>query len=194
MEQYELKPLDLDTLHLVYQDHLTHDFPPAERKPQAAMRKLYAAGRYDLWGLYRTDENALAAYAMLWKDPEGGFVLLDYLGVCQGEPRSQGIGTVMVAHLMDHYSHVEGILVEAEAADGKATDEENQMRERRLNFYRRLGFRDLSYVAEIYGVRYVVFLFGDKSEEEAMEAHQRLYHYELPPWLYDKFIHIPEGR
>lgn len=192
MEQYELKQLDLDTLHLVYRDHLTPDFPPAERKPLAAMEKLYAAERYDLWGLYRVDDGALAAYAMLWKDPEGGFVLMDYLGVCQGEPRGQGIGTVMVAYLMDHYSHVKGILVEAEAVDPKVPDEENVMRERRLNFYRRVGFRDLDYVADIYGVRYAMFLFGDKSEEEAMEAHQRLYHYELTPWLYDKFIHIPE--
>ena len=40
MEQYELKKLDLDALHLVYHDHLTPDFPPAERKPLAAMEKL----------------------------------------------------------------------------------------------------------------------------------------------------------
>lgn len=190
MEQYELKRLDLDTLHLVYRDHLTPDFPPAERKPLAAMEKLVSAGRYDLWGLY--ENGGLAAYAMLWKDPEGGFVLLDYLGVCQDRPRGQGIGTVMVAHLMDHYSHVEGILVEAEAMVPAAAGEENHLRERRLAFYRRLGFRDLGYVAEIYGVRYAMFLYGDKSEEEAMEAHQRLYHYELSPWLYDKYIHIPE--
>lgn len=192
MEQYELKRLDLDTLHLVYRDHLTPDFPPAERKPLAAMEKLYDAGRYDLWGLYRG--GVLVAYAMLWKDPEGGFVLLDYLGVCQNVPRGQGVGTVMVAYLMDHYSHVEGILVEAEAEDPKVTEEENAMRRRRLGFYRRLGFRDLSYAADIYGVRYAMFLYGEKGEEEAMEAHQRLYHYELTPWLYDKFIRIPEGE
>lgn len=193
MEQYELKRLDLDALHLVYRDHLTPDFPPAERKPLSSMEKLYAAGRYDLWGLYRGEEGGLAAYALLWNDKEGGFVLLDYLGVCRGEPRGKGIGTVMVAYLMDHYSHVEGILVEAEAEDPEATEGENALRRRRLAFYRRLGFRDLRYVADIYGVRYAMFLYGDKSEEEAMEAHQRLYHYELSPWLYEKFIHIPEG-
>lgn len=190
MEQYELKKLDLDTLHLVYRDHLTPDFPPAERKPLAAMEKLLSAGRYEPWGLYRGEE--LMAYAMMWKDPEGGFELLDYLGVCQGKPRGEGIGTVMVAYLMDHYSHVEGILVEAEAEDDGLPEEENALRRRRLAFYRRVGFKDLSYVAEIYGVRYAMFLYGDKSEEEAMEAHQRLYHYELTPWLYNKFIHIPE--
>ena len=190
MEQYECKRLDLDALHLVYREHLTPDFPPAERKPLSAMEKLLSAGRYEPWGLYRGEE--LMAYALLWRDPEGGFVLLDYLGVCRDKPRGQGIGTVMVAHLMGQYRHVSGILVEAEAEGDDASPEENGLRARRLAFYRRLGFRELGYVARIFGVRYAMLLYGDRTGEEAMEAHQRLYHYEFSPWLYDRFIHIPE--
>ena len=190
MEQYECKRLDLDALHLVYREHLTPDFPPAERKPLSAMEKLLSAGRYEPWGLYRGEE--LMAYALLWRDPEGGFVLLDYLGVCRDKPRGQGIGTVMVAHLMGQYRHVSGILVEAEAEGDDASPEETGLRARRLAFYRRLGFRELGYVARIFGVRYAMLLYGDRTGEEAMEAHQRLYHYEFSPWLYDRFIHIPE--
>ena len=190
MEQYECKRLDLDALHLVYREHLTPDFPPAERKLLSAMEKLLSAGRYEPWGLYRGEE--LMAYALLWRDPEGGFVLLDYLGVCRDKPRGQGIGTVMVAHLMGQYRHVSGILVEAEAEGDDASPEENGLRARRLAFYRRLGFRELGYVARIFGVRYAMLLYGDRTGEEAMEAHQRLYHYEFSPWLYDRFIHIPE--
>ena len=190
MEQYECKRLDLDALHLVYREHLTPDFPPAERKPLSAMDKLLSAGRYEPWGLYRGEE--LMAYALLWRDPEGGFVLLDYLGVCRDKPRGPGIGTVMVAHLMGQYRHVSGILVEAEAEGDDASPEENGLRARRLAFYRRLGFRELGYVARIFGVRYAMLLYGDRTGEEAMEAHQRLYHYEFSPWLYDRFIHIPE--
>ena len=190
MEQYECKRLDLDALHLVYREHLTPDFPPAERKHLSAMEKLLSAGRYEPWGLYRGEE--LMAYALLWRDPEGGFVLLDYLGVCRDKPRGQGIGTVMVAHLMGQYRHVSGILVEAEAEGDDASPEENGLRARRLAFYRRLGFRELGYVARIFGVRYAMLLYGDRTGEEAMEAHQRLYHYEFSPWLYDRFIHIPE--
>ena len=190
MEQYECKRLDLDALHLVYREHLTPDFPPAERKPLSAMEKLLSAGRYEPWGLYRGEE--LMAYALLWRDPEGGFVLLDYLGVCRDKPRGQGIGTVMVAHLMGQYRHVSGILVEAEAEGDDASPEENGLRARRLAFYRRLGFWELGYVARIFGVRYAMLLYGDRTGEEAMEAHQRLYHYEFSPWLYDRFIHIPE--
>ena len=114
MEQYECKRLDLDALHLVYREHLTPDFPPAERKPLSAMEKLLSAGRYEPWGLYRGEE--LMAYALLWRDPEGGFVLLDYLGVCRDKPRGQGIGTVMVAHLMGQYRHAGGEWAPGQAA------------------------------------------------------------------------------
>ncbi len=191
MGQYELKKLDMDALRKVYQEDLTKDFPPAERKPLAAMEKLHYAGRYDLWGLY--DGGDLAAYALLWHDPDGGFVLLDYLGVCRSRPHGAGIGSAMVKALMERYGHTEGILVEAEAPEGDGADgEEEALRARRLAFYRRLGFRDLSYVAKIFGVRYAMLLSGERSEAEAMEAHQRLYHYEFNPWLYDRFIQIPE--
>ena len=188
--RFTLRELGLDGLHHIYHEHLSHAFPRMERKPLSAMEKLMAAGRYEALGLY--DGEELAAYALLWDDPEGGYVLLDYLAVCRDKPRGQGIGTVMVAHLMGQYRHVSGILVEAEAEGDDASPEENGLRARRLAFYRRLGFRELGYVARIFGVRYAMLLYGDRTGEEAMEAHQRLYHYEFSPWLYDRFIHIPE--
>lgn len=190
MEQIELKRLTLDDLHLVYTRDLVRDFPPEERKPLSAMEKLYAAGRYDLWGLFQ--EGELSAYALLWRDPEGNFVLLDYLGVCQGKPRGMGIGTVMVKALMEAYAAASGILVEAEAEDSGLPDGEASVRRRRLDFYRQLGFRELNYIARIFGVRYAMFLSGERPEGEAMDAHQRLYHYEFTPWLYDRFVQIPE--
>ena len=190
VRESELKRLTLDDLHLIYSQHLKYDFPPEERKPLSAMEKLYAAGRYDLWGLYRAEE--LQAYALLWRDPEGNFALLDYLGVCQGQPRGKGLGTAMVQGLLKAYGAFGGILVEAGAEDADLPPEEAETRRRRLEFYCRLGFRRLSYTARIFGVRYAMLLSGGRSEEEAMEAHERLYHYELTPWLYDRSIQIPE--
>lgn len=190
MERYELKKLSMDALRKVYKEDLTRDFPVAERKPLAAMEKLHADGRYDLWGLYQGEK--MAAYALLWGDPDGGFILLDYLGVCRDYPRGAGIGSEMVRALMARYADATGILVEAEAVEDGQTPEDRDIRQRRLEFYRRAGFRDLSYTAKVFGVRYAMLLSGGGSEEAAMEAHMRLYHYEFSPWLYDRFIRIPE--
>lgn len=191
MERYELKRLSMDALRKVYKEDLTLDFPVAERKPLAAMEKLYIDGRYDLWGLYQGEH--MAAYALLWADPDGGFVLLDYLGICHDHPKGDGAGTAMVRALMERYTQAAGVLVEAEAVEEGLSPEENEIRTRRLHFYHKLGFQDLSYTAKIFGVRYAMLLTGGRAEEEAMEAHMRLYHYEFSPWLYDRFICIPES-
>ena len=185
----ELRPIS--DLAGWYARELSEAFPENERKPLADMVSEMERGCYEPLGLY--EGQALLGYATLWsREAFPGYVLLDYLGVCRDKPRGQGIGTVMVAHLMGQYRHVSGILVEAEAEGDDASPEENGLRARRLAFYRRLGFRELGYVARIFGVRYAMLLYGDRTGEEAMEAHQRLYHYEFSPWLYDRFIHIPE--
>ena len=167
--RFTLRELGLDGLHHIYHEHLSHAFPRMERKPLSAMEKLMAAGRYEALGLY--DGEELAAYALLWDDPEGGYVLLDYLAVCRDR---------------------RGLLVEAEAEEPGAEAEENALRRRRLAFYRRGGFRDLGYTARIFGVPYAMLVSGQSDQAEAAEAHRRLYHYEFSPWLYRRFIHIPE--
>lgn len=193
MEQTELalRQLNRDMFRYVYSEHLTKDFPPAERKPLASMEKLMAAGRYEAYGLYRGE--ALLAYAYLWADPEGGYVLLDYLALCQGVPHGQGLGTAALKLVSDYCRHKRGVLVEAEAEDTGVPPDEQAARSRRLDFYRRAGFRDLNYTANIFGVRYAMLFAGQGGDEEVMEAHERLYHFEFTPWMYRQFINIPEA-
>ena len=97
--RFTLRELGLDGLHHIYHEHLSHAFPRMERKPLSAMEKLMAAGRYEALGLY--DGEELAAYALLWDDPEGGYVLLDYLAVCRDKPRGHGYGTAALRLLLD---------------------------------------------------------------------------------------------
>lgn len=156
--RFTLRELGLDGLHHIYHEHLSHAFPRMERKPLSAMEKLMAAGRYEALGLY--DGEELAAYALLWDDPEGGYVLLDYLAVCRDKPRGHGYGTAALRLLLDRCRDRRGLLVEAEAEEPGAEAEENALRRRRLAFYRRGGFRDLGYTARIFGVPYAMLVSG----------------------------------
>ena len=191
-DAYFLEPMSRDILRGIYEEHLVHDFPPAERKPLRAMEKLMDAGRYQGHVLCREPGRPLA-YALLWSDPEGGYVLLDYLALCQGQPHGAGLGSNLLRLLKLTCRHHRGVLVEAEAEEADLEPEENIRRLRRLEFYRQSGFRDLGYQARIFGVRYAMLFWGQGEEDEVMEAHQRLYHFEFNPWLYRKFVKIPEG-
>ena len=185
----ELRPIT--DLEQWYARELTEAFPPNERKPLADIRALLEAGRYEALGLY--DGAALLGYANLWREPAvSGYVLLDYLAVCRDKPRGHGYGTAALRLLLDRCRDRRGLLVEVEAEEPGAEAEENALRRRRLAFYRRGGFRDLGYTARIFGVPYAMLVSGQSDQAEAAEAHRRLYHYEFSPWLYRRFIHIPE--
>ena len=190
--RFTLRELGLDGLHHIYHEHLSHAFPRMERKPLSAMEKLMAAGRYEALGLY--DGEELAAYALLWDDPEGGYVLLDYLAVCRDKPRGHGYGTAALRLLLDRCRDRRGLLVEAEAQEEGVPPEENALRARRLSFYERSGFRRLDYQTRIFGVQYAMLVWPEEDAaepERLQDAHRGLYRSQLPNPLFRRVIHIP---
>ena len=169
--------LDAAALRRVYRDHVKADFPPAERKPLAMIERQVCTGQYDTLGLFRGEE--LLAYAFLWRDKEGHCVLLDYLAVCRGG-RGQGTGSAFLEQLKTHYGSFDGLLVEAEAEDPQAGAEDNALRRRRIDFYRRCGFRLLDYKARLFGVTYSMLASGALTDADALAAHRRHYRLDEP--------------
>ena len=188
MTGLELRPLRREEVGWVYRWEMKETFPRAERRSLGHIRAMMDRGVYDGWGIFRREE--LLGYAFLWRGPS--FVLLDYLAVCRGK-RGAGLGSALLEGLQGRYSGAAGILAEAEAPEG-ASEEEQDLRRRRLDFYRRLGFAELKYRAEIFTVRYAVLAWsagGAPDEAAAQEAHAALYRGELPGPLFRRFIHIP---
>ena len=169
--------LDAAALRRVYRDHVKADFPPAERKPLAMIERQVCTGQYDTLGLFRGEE--MLAYAFLWRDKEGHCVLLDYLAVCRGG-RGQGTGSAFLEQLKTHYGSFDGLLVEAEAEDPQAGAEDNALRRRRIDFYRRCGFRLLDYKARLFGVTYSMLASGALTDADALAAHRRHYRLDEP--------------
>ena len=163
----EIRLLDAAALRRVYRDHVKADFPPAERKPLAMIERQVRTGQYDTLGLFRGE--TLLAYAFLWRDKEGHCALLDYLAVCRGG-RGQGTGSAFMEQLKAHYGGFDGLLVEAEAEDPQAGEEQNTLRRRRIDFYRRCGFRMLDYKARLFGVTYAMLASGALTDADALAA------------------------
>ena len=173
----EIRLLDAAALRRVYRDYVKADFPPAERKPLAMIERQVRTGQYDTLGLFRGE--ALLAYAFLWRDSVGRCALLDYLAVCRGG-RGQGTGSAFVEQLKAHYGGFDGLLVEAEAEDPGAGEEQNALRRRRIGFYRRCGFRLLDYRVRLFGVTYAMLASGTLAETAALAAHRRHYRLDEP--------------
>lgn len=187
MAEDRLITLDRAGLKALYHSQITPTFPPAERRPLRAMLRLLDQGVYRPLALVRGED--VLAYALLWRDRENGYALLDYLGVCPS-CRGQGVGSALLRAVLETCRVC--LLAEVEAPGPSLPPEENALRTRRLDFYRRAGFSVLPYEADIFRVRYVMLTSGDPQDAAgAMEAHIRLYRTQFAPPVYRRMVHIP---
>ena len=129
----ELNTLNKKELTALYREEMEYDFPQSELKPLGAMLRLLELGQYD--PLVATENGETVGYAMVWLSKDRKGVLLDYLGVLRGK-RNGGTGGKILALLLERYGQLFG---EAEAPTSDS-EEENQLRRRRLGFYQRNGF------------------------------------------------------
>ena len=190
MAEDRLITLDRAGLKALYHSQITPTFPPAERRPLRAMLRLLDQGVYHPLALVRGED--VLAYALLWRDRESGYALLDYLGVCPS-CRGQGVGSALLRAVLETCREV-CLLAEVEAPGAHLPQETNRLRTRRLDFYRRAGFSVLPYEADIFRVRYVMLTSGDPQDAAgAMAAHIRLYRTEFSPLAYRRMVHIPSA-
>ena len=184
----KLRELDLTELRRLHKTELHEAFPPEELKPYAAMETLVKAGVYHPMGAW--EGETLVGYAVLWESPGSRYVLIDYLGVTASR-RNRGLGGKILGLLRETFRDWDGIIVESEAPDG---GEQDALRRRRMDFYRRSGFTFLDYDCILFGVHYAVCLCspnGKGTEAAVMEAHKALYRKQFSSWAYDRYVQIP---
>ena len=190
MNEPELRPLGPEEVGLLYRRELKGTFPPSELKPLRTIQRHMRAGRYPAWGLYQGEE--LTAYALLWQTVDGRAVLLDYLGVPR-DRRGQGWGSRMLAQLRRIYGERAAILAEVEAPEA-AEPGERALQERRLDFYRRAGFRYAGFDSRLFGVHYRLLAAGPGEEPELLAAYRSLYQGHFPGAVFRRFVQIPWNR
>ena len=86
----KLRIMNPEELKRAYETDLVEAFPPAELKPLSAMERMRAAGIYDPLGLF-DEAGEPVGYILLWKHPDGQYILIDYLCV-PAKRRNGGIG------------------------------------------------------------------------------------------------------
>lgn len=181
----ELKLLNKEELTALYQNELMEDFPHAELKPLKAMLRLMDLGRYD--PLLITEGGQPVGYAMMWLTGGRSGALLEYFGVLRGL-RNAGQGTKIIAMLAQRYGQLFG---EAEAPCSHDPDI-NELRQRRIAFYERNGFRVLDYQCALFGVRFHCLYRGPETDDRRVEAlHRSVYAEYFSPAHMERYIQLP---
>lgn len=180
----ELKQLNKCELKDLYDREMTADFPRSELKPLRAMLSLMDRGCYH--ALLALEGGEAVGYAMLWLPPEGEGALLEYLGVLRGK-RSGGLGARILTALEERYGALFG---EAEAPDPPAAGHE--LRQRRIGFYERNGFRVLDYECALFGVHFKCLYWGPETDDRKVEAlHRSVYTSYFTPGHLARYIQLP---
>lgn len=182
----KLKLLDKQELTDLYQNEMVFDFPKAELKPLRAMLRLMDMGQYDPL-LITDDEGSPLGYAMLWLPRARNGALLEYLGVLRGK-RNGGLGTQVLPLLAERYGQLFGE-AEAPTSDDPA---ENDLRQRRIAFYERNGFRVLDYECALFGVHFNCLYRGPETDDRKVESlHRSVYADYFSPEHMARYIQLP---
>lgn len=185
----KLRTMTPAELERAYETDLMEAFPPAELKPLSAMEQMRAEGIYDPVCLFDA-EGEPQGYILLWKHPDGRYILIDYLCV-PAQKRGGGTGGTLLRLIRDFYPPDTVFIGESEAPTGNPAAD--GMILRRLDFYRRSGAAFLGYECALFGVRYKTICWARRLPEEAeiLRRHQEIYLRQFGRERYERYIQIP---
>lgn len=142
---YSARNIELWELKNIY-ERIEQDFAEGEYPPYDKLYKQLEAGMQS--GIIFTDEGHDVAYSIC-AESKAGYVLISLLAVYP-EYRGKGYGTAFLERLKSLHSGKNGIIVEVEKPED-VSGQEKAIREKRINFYQKSGFRMIS------GIKYSIW-------------------------------------
>lgn len=189
-QKHTLREIHSETeLNALYHARIRADFPSAERPSLAAMRLHIREGLQTVWVM--TGEPGDEAYAACAE--ANGIMFITLLAVYK-EKRGAGRGAALLSLLRGRYRHSRGVLLEVETPEDAADADERRLREKRIAFYARNGYRLLEGIAhESFGVPLHIMSLPLADTAESLRASavqdiQAAYHRILPKPLWNQVI------
>lgn len=181
----QLEKLDRFTLQDIYNTFMVHDFPKSELKPLAMLQEQMEKGNCIGWHL--TENKDLLAYAIFAKTAAlSSPVLLDYYAV-NSVRRGSGIGSICLKLLAEQLQESDSILLEVEAVEKATTEEERNIRKRRISFYKQNGCLETAIENCLFGVDFSIMTLPCRktlTNDEVFSSLEDIYQTMMPPERY----------
>ena len=179
---------DFAQVERLYEQRLRKDFPRNERRPLSSLRRSWEQGAYDCYGLFRGED--ILGYAFFVR--LGQSFLFDYLAIAEAH-RDEGLGSLFLRQLAACFSGADCVVGEVEDPDKAPDPAARALRERRLRFYLRSGYRLTGLRATVFGADYQLLEVPTgrtHSAGELREAYTALYRSILPPLFFRTQFHV----
>lgn len=175
MEDMKLKYIDIDEFKKEVYPYYLEIFPKDERKPveliQSSYKKQYTK---IIEILYKSE---MVGFMLLNRVKAKGYAVLDYLAILP-QYRNSKFGTKALQILLEQEREGRGIFIEIEKVGLGKDIKENLLREKRKNFYERIGFKKLNFDLDLFEVTYTPYLFSNIKDDEDMIINEILNIYE----------------
>lgn len=133
----QLVPIDYKEFHKKLYSYYVELFPKEERKSLRLLKKLYKRGMESF--LKIVDDNRIVGFIIYCALENNPYVWLDYFAILP-EYQNKGYGSKTIPILKDFFSNYDAIYGEVEKVGMGKNNQENRKRERRVLFYKKLGF------------------------------------------------------
>lgn len=163
MEDIKLKYIDMDKFKKEVYSYYLDIFPEDERKSLELIQSAYEKQYTNIIEIIH--KNEIVGFMLLNRIKDKGYAVLDYLAILQ-QYRNSGFGTRALQILLEQESENSGIFIEIEKVGLGKDKEENLIREKRRNFYEKLGFKKLNFDLFLFDVIYTPYLFSNAKDSE----------------------------
>lgn len=175
MEDMKLKDISIDKFEKDVYLYYLKIFPEDERKPLELLQSSYEKHYTRIIEiLYK---NEIIGFMILNKVKDKGYAVLDYLAILP-QYRNNKFGTKALQILLEQEKENSGIFIEIEKVGLGKDIEENLLREKRKNFYEKVGFKKLNFDLFLFDVVYTPYLFSNRQDDEDMIIDEILNIYE----------------
>lgn len=175
MEDIKLKDIGIDKFEKEVYSYYLDIFPEDERKPLELLHSSYEKHYTRIIEiLYK---NEIIGFMILNKVKDQGYAVLDYLAILP-QYRNNKFGTKALQILLEQERENSGIFIEIEKVGLGKDTEENLLREKRKNFYEKVGFKRLNFDLFLFDVIYTPYLFSNIKDDEDMIIDEILNIYE----------------
>lgn len=140
-------------------------FPDSERKSYKQLEIAYQKSILQIFEI--TSGEDFVGFVLANSLDKNGYLQVDYFAILP-EFQSRGYGTQAIDKLKQMNNKYKGIFIEVEKLGLGEDKEENELRKRRMNFYKKLGFIELNCDFVLYKVIYTPLLLpiDNKIENE----------------------------
>lgn len=175
MEDIQLKNIDIERFEKELYTYYLEIFPEEERKPLKLLQESYDKKYTKIIEiLYK---NEIVGFMLLNRVKDKGYAVLDYLAILP-QYRNRRFGTKALQILLEQEKENKGVFIEIEKVGLGKDAKENLLREKRKNFYEKLGFKKLNFDLLLFDVIYTPYLFSNIKDEEDMIIKEILNIYE----------------